>query len=111
MRRPLLIALLLSAATLAVYAQTSSFEFIGYDGRTYGVPTVLQADSFAYLPEHTGELDSYAALFESSHSQMPSVANAGIVEPWPVSAGKPGGEGVPERSRCSALGPEKPLRM
>jgi len=31
MRRPLLIALLLGAATLAVYAQTASFEFIGYD--------------------------------------------------------------------------------
>lgn len=40
------------------------FDFIGYDGRIYGVPTVLQADSFAYLPDQTGELDSYAALFD-----------------------------------------------
>ena len=40
------------------------FDFIGYDGRIYGVPTVLQGDSFAYLPDQTGELDSYAALFD-----------------------------------------------
>ncbi len=40
------------------------FQFIGYDGKIYGVPTVLQGDSFAYLPEETGELDSYGALFD-----------------------------------------------
>lgn len=40
------------------------FQFIGYEERIYGVPTVLQGDSFAYLPEQTGDLDSYAALFD-----------------------------------------------
>lgn len=40
------------------------FEFIGQDDRLYGVPTVLQADSFAYLPDKTGSLDSYGALFD-----------------------------------------------
>ena len=40
------------------------FQFIGYDNDIYGVPTVLQGDSFAYLPEKTGKLDSYAALFD-----------------------------------------------
>jgi len=39
------------------------FNFIGYNGKIYGCPTVLQGDSFAYLPEKTGPLDSYAALF------------------------------------------------
>lgn len=43
---------------------TPGFEFIGFDGKTYGVPTILQADSFAYLPDETGELDSYGALFD-----------------------------------------------
>jgi putative spermidine/putrescine transport system substrate-binding protein len=43
---------------------TPGFQFIGYEDKIYGVPTVLQGDSFAYLPEETGELDSYAALFE-----------------------------------------------
>jgi spermidine/putrescine-binding protein len=45
-------------------AGTPGFQFIGYEDRIYGVPTVLQGDSFAYLPGETGELDSYAALFD-----------------------------------------------
>jgi putative spermidine/putrescine transport system substrate-binding protein len=44
---------------------TPGFDFIGYDGKIYGVPTVLQGDSFAYLPEATGPLDSYGALFDA----------------------------------------------
>ncbi|HEX6113017.1 MAG TPA: extracellular solute-binding protein, partial [Geminicoccaceae bacterium] len=44
---------------------TPGFQFIGYEERIYGVPTVLQGDSFAYLPQETGDLDSYAALFDS----------------------------------------------
>jgi spermidine/putrescine-binding protein len=40
------------------------FDFIGYQGKVYGVPTILQGDSFAYLPEKTGPLDSYGALFD-----------------------------------------------
>lgn len=40
------------------------FNFIGYKNKVYGVPTVLQGDSFAYLPEATGPLDSYGALFD-----------------------------------------------
>jgi len=43
---------------------TPGFDFIGYEGKTYGIPTVLQADSFAYLPDETGELDSLSALFD-----------------------------------------------
>jgi len=43
---------------------TPGFDFIGYRDTVYGVPTVLQGDSFAYLPDETGELDSYAALFD-----------------------------------------------
>jgi putative spermidine/putrescine transport system substrate-binding protein len=43
---------------------TPGFDFIGYQDRFYGVPTVLQGDSFAYLPDETGELDSYGALFD-----------------------------------------------
>jgi spermidine/putrescine-binding protein len=43
---------------------TPGFNFIGYRGTVYGVPTVLQGDSFAFLPEKTGHLDSYGALFD-----------------------------------------------
>jgi putative spermidine/putrescine transport system substrate-binding protein len=45
-------------------AGSPGFNFIGYNGKIYGCPTVLQGDSFAYLPEKTGPLDSYAALFD-----------------------------------------------
>ena len=43
---------------------TPGFDFIGLEGQVYGVPTVLQGDSFAYLPDETGDLDSYGALFD-----------------------------------------------
>jgi len=43
---------------------TPGWRFISAADQVYGVPSVLQADSFAYLPEVTGELDSYAALFD-----------------------------------------------
>jgi spermidine/putrescine-binding protein len=43
---------------------TSGFKFIGYNDTVYGVPTVLQGDSFAYLPDETGPLDSFGALFD-----------------------------------------------
>lgn len=40
------------------------FDFIGYKDKIYGVPTILQGDSMAYLPDVTGPIDSYAALFD-----------------------------------------------
>lgn len=40
------------------------FEFIGYEDEFYGYPTVLQGDSFAYVEDETGPLDSYGALFD-----------------------------------------------
>jgi len=43
---------------------TEGFQFIGYEDQVYGVPTVLQGDSFAYLPDETGELSSFGALFD-----------------------------------------------
>jgi Bacterial extracellular solute-binding protein len=40
------------------------FDFIVYKGQIYGVPSVLQGDSFAYQPDKTGKLDSCGALFD-----------------------------------------------
>ena len=40
------------------------YPFISAGPYLYAVPTMLQGDSFAYLPELTGKLDSYAALFD-----------------------------------------------
>lgn len=42
--------------------EAPGFQFIGYEGDMYGVPTMLQGDSFAYLPNETGELGVYGAL-------------------------------------------------
>lgn len=42
----------------------AGFDFIGYEDKFYGYPTVLQGDSFAYVEDETGPLDSYAALFD-----------------------------------------------
>lgn len=42
----------------------AGFDFIGYEDKVYGYPTVLQGDSFAYLPDETGPLTSYGALFD-----------------------------------------------
>lgn len=52
---------------------TPGFDFIGYKDDIYGVPTVLQGDSFAYLPDETGDLDSYAALFDPKHKGFVSL--------------------------------------
>ena len=42
----------------------AGFDFIGYEDKFYGYPTVLQGDSFAYVEDETGPLDSYGALFD-----------------------------------------------
>lgn len=44
--------------------ESPGFGFIGSSERVFGVPTLLQGESFLYLPEATGKLDSYAALFD-----------------------------------------------
>lgn len=42
----------------------AGFDFIGYEDEFYGYPTVLQGDSFAYVEDETGPLDSYGAFFD-----------------------------------------------
>jgi putative spermidine/putrescine transport system substrate-binding protein len=43
---------------------TPGFGFISYQDKIYGVPSVMQGDSFAYFADKTGVLDSYGALFD-----------------------------------------------
>jgi spermidine/putrescine-binding protein len=44
-------------------------DFISHDGEIYGVPTVWQGDSIAYLPNETGgEVTSYGALFDDEYA-------------------------------------------
>ncbi len=39
-------------------------RMVAYNGKIYGVPTIIQGDSFGYLSDVTGPLDSYGALFD-----------------------------------------------
>jgi len=42
----------------------AGFAFCGWKGKIYMVPTFIQGDSIGYLPEFTGKVDSYGALFD-----------------------------------------------
>ena len=42
----------------------AGFKFAGWEGKVYMMPTFIQGDSIGYLPEFTGEVDSYSALFD-----------------------------------------------
>ena len=42
----------------------NGFKFIGWEGKVYMMPTFIQGDSIGYLPEFTGHVDSYGALFD-----------------------------------------------
>ena len=42
----------------------AGFNFVGWEGQLYMVPTFIQGDSIGYLPEFTGVVDSYSALFD-----------------------------------------------
>ena len=49
-----------------------------YQGKTYGLPIVVNADSMIYLPEFTGEIDSYAAVFDPAFKGRASMEDAWI---------------------------------
>ena len=38
--------------------------YIRYQGKLYGIPTVINADSVIYLPEKVGKVDTYAVVFD-----------------------------------------------
>lgn len=42
----------------------AGFNFVSWEDRLYMVPTFIQGDSIGYLPEFTGHVDSYSALFD-----------------------------------------------
>lgn len=44
--------------------EPNGFNFVGWEGKVYMVPVFIQGDSIGYLPEFTGPVDSYGALFD-----------------------------------------------
>lgn len=48
--------------TLWSWAQ--DIPYIRHQGKVYGIPTVINADSIIYLPEKVGKVDTYAVVFD-----------------------------------------------
>lgn len=42
----------------------TGFKFVGWEDQVYMMPMFIQGDSIGYLPEFTGPVDSYSALFD-----------------------------------------------
>ena len=58
------------------WAQSISYTVV--DGEHIGIPSVVNADSMIYLPELTGTIDSYAAVFEDRFRGHTSMEDAWI---------------------------------
>lgn len=41
-----------------------SVPYAKWQGKQFGIPVVINADSMIYLPKHVGEIDTYAAVFD-----------------------------------------------
>lgn len=53
-------------------------EYTHVDGELYGVPAVINADSIIYLPEFTGTVTSYEAVFDPKFRGRASMEDAWI---------------------------------
>src|SRR6185295_19415991 len=38
--------------------------YLSWQGRQYGIPVVVNADSMIFLPDKVGNIDTYAAVFD-----------------------------------------------
>lgn len=47
-----------------VWSWAKEIPYIHHDGKQYGIPTVINADSMIYLPDRVGTIDTYAAVFD-----------------------------------------------
>jgi putative spermidine/putrescine transport system substrate-binding protein len=52
--------------------------YTSYDGKRYGLPVVINADSMIYLPDKVGLIDSYAAVFDPKLKGRTSMEDAWI---------------------------------
>jgi len=63
-------------ASLWDWAQAVSY--CKWQGKQYGIPVVVNADSMIYLPKHVGTIDSYAAVFDPKLRGKTSMEDAWI---------------------------------
>src|SRR2546428_9317090 len=47
-----------------LWTWAKDIPYIRYQGKLYGIPTVINADSVIYLPEKVGKVDTYAVVFD-----------------------------------------------
>jgi putative spermidine/putrescine transport system substrate-binding protein len=52
--------------------------YTSYEGKRYGLPVVINADSMIYLPDKVGQIDSYAAVFDPKLKGKTSMEDAWI---------------------------------
>lgn len=58
------------------WARDISYTKVGE--QTYGIPSVINADSMIYLPEFTGKIDSYSAVFDPKYRGKTAMEDAWI---------------------------------
>ncbi|MGO4842103.1 extracellular solute-binding protein, partial [Rhizobiaceae sp. 2RAB30] len=47
-----------------VWDFAKQIPYLHHEGKQYGLPSVLNADSMIYLPDRVGEIDSYGVIFD-----------------------------------------------
>jgi putative spermidine/putrescine transport system substrate-binding protein len=67
----------------SVWDWAKNINYAKVDGKQYGLPIVINADSMIYLPEYTdsiwgGAIDSYAAIFDDKFKGRTSMEDAWI---------------------------------
>ncbi len=62
----------------AVWPWAQDIRHAKYDGKQYGLPIVINADSMIYLPDKVGKIDSYAAVFDPKLKGKTSMEDAWI---------------------------------
>ncbi|PYE31679.1 putative spermidine/putrescine transport system substrate-binding protein [Rhizobium sp. PP-WC-1G-195] len=48
----------------SVWSWAKDIAYLKQDGKQYGIPTVINADSIIYRPDKLGKIDSYGAIFD-----------------------------------------------
>lgn len=47
-----------------LWSWAREIPYLRYQGKVYGIPTVINADSIIYLPDKVGKVDTYAVVFD-----------------------------------------------
>ncbi len=62
----------------SVWDWIQAIPYTKWQGKQFGIPVVVNADSMIYLPKHVGTIDSYAAVFDHKLRGKTSMEDAWI---------------------------------